>query len=1538
MFNLIKRSLWLIATIIQLFGGTLFGQQANKPNATTTPGATIPISTHTAYSQAATLNYVRVWEPMGLYTLPQDVIDAGNQDVRLTTKFLDGLGRPLQIVSRQSSPTAKDVVAPVEYDEFGREVYKYLPYVQTTGTNNGFFKLNPFNEQTAFYQSSTYNPDLTNEQVFFSQTNYESSPLNRVTKSMAPGNSWTGTSKGTIVDYQVNTVNDNVIIWSIGYDILNNINDDATSIPIAGSPYGQGELFKNVRTDENNNAIVEYKDKHGQVVLKKVQAGNNAAQDKTGYTGFLSTYYIYDDLNQLRCVIPPKAVEGMLPNNWSLNVDIIKELCFRYEYDTRQRIIAKKVPGAGWVYMVYDKRDRLVFTQDANLRDKNQWMTTLYDGLNRPVTTGITTYSGNREQLQGIVDAQTGNGSAGTVIVHGSGDSNLEIDIREINRGEYKASQTITFLPGFVSEDGSEFIAEIDPSLPGASENIEVIDNPLPPNNPFIALTITYYDKYDNWVGSRTYSTSDNGKLDAGTNLHGELLPNIASQLTTRFVTGTKVRVLENPADLASGEWLTMVSYYDDKGRTIQVQADNYKRGKEVVTTMYDFTGKVLNTYLLHQNPTAGTPETRVETNMVYDFAGRLLEIIKTINDNSNSTVTITKHEYDELGQLKKKELGQKKNGTGYTSVPIGTFDYSYNIRGWLIGMNKEYANGTGSGIGTDRWFGMQLNYDYGFDKNQFNGNIAGTKWRSEGDGQQRAYGYTYDTANRLLGADFSEGSGINYANNPIINFDMVMGDGINAASAYDANGNIQKMKQMGMKGLNASTMVDNLEYTYFGSGNKLKAVTEMSGAVDHKLGDFTDNNSSGDDYGYDPNGNMVTDRNKRIGTNIGEVPPLGGAIRYNHLNLPAQVNIADASGSAKGTIVYIYDAAGNKLEKRVHENPSVANNNKISDITTTYIAGFTYESKTVTPLVAGNENYTDKLLFFTHEEGRVRVDKSPTGERVFNYDYFVKDQLDNVRVVLTDEKKEVSYLASMETTVRTNEEQVFQNVGSTATAAPHNYPSDPNGLPNEMVSMLNGTTKKIGPALVLKVMSGDRFNINVNSFYRAPEENVNPASLLPDILAALATGIVGNIGDLKGKVEILSDIAGPFGSAMSSLLNDQAEADGSKPKAFLNYVFFDEQFNKMPNSGFIQVGGPNLVVPRCVSNLLAPKNGFVYIYVSNQSANWNVYFDNLQVQHIKSPLMEETHYYPFGLTMAGISSKSVGTLENKYEYNEKEKQEKEFADGSGLDWYAYGARFYDVQTGRYAVQDLLSEKMYNESPYHYCYNNPISHIDLLGLAPVFRNGSYFDGDRELSWNEVQNWIKENDGISGTIKFGKVESEDDGISSSAAGSEQGAIGRGRTFENRSELNGTGELGKDEIQGYRILTPESFKYTKLTSATYEAGVSGLYIELSTPGMTKRWNFQTLFVQFPKSLKDGTSYKASEAAKRTTWGFNEASTTVGIMLVAVRNPTLLSNREVQDMFVKQAKIFVSYHAGGQATITNRSFGGSSTIISPAIWFPK
>ena len=119
---------------------------------------------------------------------------------------------------------------------------------------------------------------------------------------------------------------------------------------------------------------------------------------------------------------------------------------------------------------------------------------------------------------------------------------------------------------------------------------------------------------------------------------------------------------------------------------------------------------------------------------------------------------------------------------------------------------------------------------------------------------------------------------------------------------------------------------------------------------------------------------------------------------------------------------------------------------------------------------------------------------------------------------------------------------------------------------------------------------------------------------------------------------------------------------------------------------------------------------GYVYIYISNEgSVQQDIYFDDLNITHEKSRVVQADHYYPFGLTFNSYQRENSVT--NQYQYNGKEMQ-----DELGLAWVDYGARMYMSDIGRWGVIDPLADKARSWTPYRYAFNNPLRFIDPDGM------------------------------------------------------------------------------------------------------------------------------------------------------------------------------------------------------------------------------
>ncbi|WP_257667188.1 DUF6443 domain-containing protein [Parapedobacter tibetensis] len=313
-------------------------------------------------------------------------------------QYFDGLGRPVQTVELKASPGYRDIVQHIEYDGFGRETHRYLPYAEQTG-NNGSFKPGAKASQAAYYGTSgSWDSHVRKTAHPYAVTVFEQSPLNRVLQQGAPGTVWQPSTARTanagrtvVADHGTNAASgvDAVKLWKIN---ANGVGAASTS------NYAAGRLYRTVAKDENwtsgkTGTVEEFTDFEGRAVLRRVWETESKK---------LETYYVYDDFGNLRYVIPP----AVTATSFTETAAVFTNYIYAYKYDGLHRVVEKKVPGKGWEHIVYNKNDRVVLTQDANQRAMatKQWLYTKHDAFGRVAETGVFTSNATRASLQTTLD------------------------------------------------------------------------------------------------------------------------------------------------------------------------------------------------------------------------------------------------------------------------------------------------------------------------------------------------------------------------------------------------------------------------------------------------------------------------------------------------------------------------------------------------------------------------------------------------------------------------------------------------------------------------------------------------------------------------------------------------------------------------------------------------------------------------------------------------------------------------------------------------------------------------------------------------------------------------------------------------------------------------------------------------------------------------------------------------------------------------------------------------------------------------------
>ena len=627
-------------------------------------------------------------------------------------QYSDGLGRISQINQYLGSGDGdEDIITTVEYDNYGREYKQYLPFASAEA---GMYHTNPtaVSNYTTSYGS-------TDDDYAFSETDYEASPLNRVERQAAPGNAWQMNS-GHEVKYAYETNGPSEIIL---FDSELNTSGGLDNLGF----YAEETLSKNTIWDENNTATtsysrtVEYTDKQGQVVAKIAYDGTTA----------YPTYYVYDDFGLLRFVLSPEALES-----GTITETVLEGLCYQYKYDERKRLIEKRLPGAGWVYMIYDSKDRLVLTQDAKLRDINthKYHYNKYDNFNRVTEQGTCTETPLYNTLRTTVK-NTANyiPSACTPDVYTYYDN-----YNDISSWGYGYTEVYT--------------DNLNPQTNAVKGMVTGVKTKVLDTGTWL-YTVNYYDKYGQLL--QQYQTNPDGGYNRVTTAY-----NFTGQPVKQHVHH------EKDSSPSSEEIVTTEeSYsYDHMGRLLTTK-HNYNGGYQVaiLENTYDEVGRLENESLHNGNQ---------QIDYAYNIRGWLESINNPGVSYSNNRLFAEQLYYNSTGELANLTNTPQFNGNingirwRNNNTTRSAYAYSYDGLNRLTGGDYGYTTSAGN-VTNSSYYDLS---NVGYDKN---GNINGLTRKSSTGGTMESLTYNY-SGNQLSSLTGTyEGSTIS-----------------GGTFAYDANGN----------------------------------------------------------------------------------------------------------------------------------------------------------------------------------------------------------------------------------------------------------------------------------------------------------------------------------------------------------------------------------------------------------------------------------------------------------------------------------------------------------------------------------------------------------------------------------------------------------------------------------------------------------------------------------------------------------------------------------------------------------------------------
>ena len=283
-----------------------------------------------------------------------------------TTEYYDGLGRLKETVLTGITPDGTNLVTLTRPDALGREHTVWLPGIDASASGNAYV------DPSAVTSSSM---TIHDDSKPYSYSVYENSPLGRVVEQYGAGASWHAAGKRIVNEYLANNSSQAELTVRL-FTYTNSIRSGGIS---SSGYYADGTLRAKRVTDEDGRITLTFTDRQEHIVLKRSIADGGNYHD---------TYYIYDDFGLLQAVLPPAL--SAQAGNGTLDSDLVDQYAYLYQYNARNELTGRKLPGAGWENFGYDTdTNRLIWSQNAVQRANQEYTVYLYDALGRECVRGI---------------------------------------------------------------------------------------------------------------------------------------------------------------------------------------------------------------------------------------------------------------------------------------------------------------------------------------------------------------------------------------------------------------------------------------------------------------------------------------------------------------------------------------------------------------------------------------------------------------------------------------------------------------------------------------------------------------------------------------------------------------------------------------------------------------------------------------------------------------------------------------------------------------------------------------------------------------------------------------------------------------------------------------------------------------------------------------------------------------------------------------------------------------------------------------------